>query len=283
MSAECEEKRPDRVEVILSAYGAERELRLVLEAYLRQSDSDFSLALADDGSGPGVERLAREFADRGLSIRHLWHEDNGFRKARILNRVIGSSEADYVILSDGDCIPCHHFVRDHVEWAEAGRFVCGRRVLLGEEFTSAILDRTAKPARLEDPVRLLLGEARGQLRRAWVGVRQPRSVSRLLSRKRRGMWGCNTAVWVRDIVQINGFNNAFEGWGYEDIDFERRLLAAGLRPKALRGRGAVFHLYHPNNSRPFNEQLYAAEIVRSRVEAATGLRESMAEPADRSE
>jgi len=125
--------------VILSVYGAERELRRVLEGYLRQTESDFSLALADDGSGAGVERLVREFSDRGLSIRHLWHEDRGFRKARILNRAIGSSEADYVILSDGDCIPCRRFVRDHIEWAEPGRFICGRRVLLGEELTGEIL------------------------------------------------------------------------------------------------------------------------------------------------
>jgi hypothetical protein len=71
------------------------------EGYFGQTESDFSLALADDGSGPGVDRLVREFSDRGLSIRHLWQEDSGFRKARILNRAIGSSEADYVILSEG--------------------------------------------------------------------------------------------------------------------------------------------------------------------------------------
>lgn len=269
---------PNRVEVVLSVYGAERELRLVLEGYLAQTESDFSLALADDGSGPGVERLVREFTDRGLSIRHLWHEDRGFRKARILNRAIGSSEADYVILSDGDCIPCCQFVSDHREWAEPGRFVCGRRVMLGEELTGSILDRDSKPEWLENPLLLLAGEARGRLRRAWVGVRQPRSVSRILSRKRRGLWGCNTAVWMKDIVRINGFNNAFERWGYEDIDLERRLLAAGLRPKAIRGRGAVFHLYHPSNSSQLNEELYSIEQVRSRVEAASGLRESMAEP-----
>ncbi len=268
---------PDRVEVILSVYGAERELRRVLEGYLRQTESDFSLALADDGSGPGVERLVREFTDRGLSIRHLWHEDRGFRKARILNRAIGSSEADYVILSDGDCIPCRRFVRDHIDWAEAGRFICGRRVLLGEELTEALLDRRADPARLENPVRLLLGEARGQLRRAWVGVRQPRFLARVFSRKWRGLWGCNTSVWMSDIVRINGFNNVFEGWGYEDIDFERRLLAAGLRPKSLRGRGAVFHLYHPSHSSQINERRYAVETDRSRVEAASGLRETLAE------
>ena len=275
---QCEGMLPNRVEVILSVYGAERELRRVLEGYFGQTESDFSLALADDGSGPGVDRLVREFSDRGLSIRHLWHEDRGFRKARILNRAIGSSEADYVILSDGDCIPCRRFVRDHIEWAEPGRFICGRRVLLGEELTGEILDRKADPARLEDPVQLLLGEARGQLRRAWVGVRQPQLLSRLLSRKRRGLWGCNTSEWMRDIVRINGFNNAFEGWGYEDIDFERRLLAAGLRPKALRGRGAVFHLHHPSHSSQINEDRYAVEMARSRVEAASGLRETMAEP-----
>lgn len=261
------------VEVVLSTYKAEAELRLVLEGFLRQTEPDFSIAVADDGSGPGVELMVKEFADRGLRVRHVWQEDRGFRKARILNQAIASSAAEYLVLIDGDCIPSRHFVRDHMEWAEPGRYGCGRRVLLGPEISDAILDRRTNPPGLENPLRLLVAEARGQLRRAWVGVRSPRVVSRYLSTKPRGMWGCNAGIWMADVVQVNGFNNAFEGWGSEDVDLERRLLAAGVRPKALRGMGAVFHLYHPSHSSLQNEQLRVTEKERSSVEVASGLRE----------
>jgi hypothetical protein len=78
-------------------------------------------------------------------------------------------------------------------------------------------------------------------------------------------------------VRINGFNNAFEGWGYEDSELEARLVAAGVKSKALRGRGALFHLHHPVNFTRTNEELLFLERQRSPIEAASGLRESMAE------
>jgi glycosyltransferase involved in cell wall biosynthesis len=265
------------MEVLVSTYDAEAELRLVLEAFLGQTEPDFSVAVVDDGSGPGVGRLVKEFADRGLRLRHVWQEDRGFRKARALNRAVASSSAEYLVLIDGDCIPSRHFVRDHMEWAEPGRFACGRRVLLGPVISNAIRDRRTSVLGLENPLRLLAAEIRGQLRRAWVGVRSPRVVSRLLSRKRRGMWGCNAGIWMTDLVRVNGFNNAFEGWGCEDVDLERRLLAADVRPKALRGMGAVFHLYHQSHSSEQNERLRTMESERSSVEVESGLRECNAD------
>ena len=269
--------KPRRLEVILSVYRAERELREVLEGYLRQVETDFSIVLADDGSGPGVERIASEFADRGLRIRHMWQEDRGFRKCRILNRAVATSSADYLLLSDGDCIPSRHFVRDHLEWAEPGRYVCGRRVMLGEEVSNAILLGELNPFEYENPIRLVAGEARGQLRHAWCGVRPPRPIADLMSSRPRSLAGCNAAVWMTDLVRINGFNNAFEGWGYEDSELEARLAAASVRSKALRGRGVLFHLHHQSNFIRTNEDLLYLEQERSPVEAVSGLRETIAE------
>ena len=132
-----------------------------------------------------------------------------------------------MVLIDGDCIPSRHFVRDHMEWAEPGRYACGRRVML--------------------------------------------------SQKERGMWGCNAGVWMSDLVRVNGFNNEFEGWGHEDVDLERRLLAVEVLPKALRGMGAVYHLYHPSNSSLQNEPLWTMGRRQAGVEVSSGLRECMAE------
>ena len=265
------------VEVVLSTYRAEVELRLILDGFLRQTEPNYSIAVADDGSGPGAGGIVTEFADRGLRVRHVWQEDRGFRKARILNKAIAGSSAEYVVLLDGDCIPSRHFVRDHMDWAEPGRYACGRRVMLGPVISDAILEKRLDPSRLENPLRLLAAEARGQLRRSWVGVRGPRLVSRMLSQKERGMWGCNAGVWMSDLVRINGFNNEFEGWGHEDVDLERRLLAADVRPKALRGMGAVYHLYHPSNSNLQNEPLWTMGRRQAVVEVSSGLRECLAE------
>lgn len=265
---------PIGTEVVLSVYRAERELRRVLEGYLRQTEPDFAIVLADDGSGPGVARIAAEYLEHGLRLRHVWQEDKGFRKSRILNRAIAKSSADYIILSDGDCVPARHYIRDHLEWAEPGRYVCGRRVMLAEDLSSAVLDARVSSARFENPLHLIAGEARGDLRHASCGFRPPRLIASLLSSKPRSLAGCNAGVWMTDLVRINGFNNAFEGWGYEDSEFEARLRASGVRPKAMRGRGALFHFHHPVNFNRRNEDLLFSERARSPIEAVSGLRET---------
>ena len=76
-----------RVAVILSTYNSPERLSLVLCGYSVQSDMDFEILIADDGSGPATRHAIDEARDAlGLEIRHVWHEDDGFRKCAIMNR-----------------------------------------------------------------------------------------------------------------------------------------------------------------------------------------------------
>ena len=75
--------------VILSTYNRPESLDLVLAGFYRQSVSDFEILVADDGSDDSTGAVVREYRQRGtLSIRHLWQEDRGFRKTRILNQAV---------------------------------------------------------------------------------------------------------------------------------------------------------------------------------------------------
>ena len=67
--------------------------------------------IADDGSKPDTAAVIEEQAARlPFPIRHVWQEYKGFRKARACNRAVLNSEADYLIFSDGDCIPSPSFL-----------------------------------------------------------------------------------------------------------------------------------------------------------------------------
>ena len=262
------------IEVILSAYNAVEPLRIVLDGYRRQTDPSFALAIADDGSGSEVGRLVGGFAERGLRIRHVWQEDRGFRRARILNRAVAGTDADYLILSDGDCVPSVHFVEDHREWAEEGCFVCGRRVELGPELTDRVRTGAVAPARLETGWWLVRESLRGRLRRGEAGLRPPRTLTRWLTSRPMGAWGCNIGLWTRDFVRVNGFDNDFENWGGEDTDLDWRLRAAGFRSKAMRGRGAVFHLFHESRASWDNTGRVAEKKRHGAWHARDGLREA---------
>jgi hypothetical protein len=146
-------------------------------------------------------------------------------------------------------------------------------VTLGPDLSDAILDQHEDPRLFESAIRLLAAEAAGRLRHATDGVRLPLRVARALSGRQRSLAGCNAGVWMTDMIEINGFNNTIEGWGYEDSELEYRLVAAGSRPKAMRGRGIQFHLHHPVRPDAGNKKVQLALEKLPGFRAASGLRE----------
>ena len=92
------------ITVVVATYEWPAALDVVLRALSEQRDRPFQVVVADDGSGDDtaavVERWGRE-----LAVRHVWQPQEGFRKARLLNRAILAATGDYLIFLDGDCVP----------------------------------------------------------------------------------------------------------------------------------------------------------------------------------
>ncbi|HEY0633898.1 MAG TPA: glycosyltransferase [Gammaproteobacteria bacterium] len=263
-----------KTEVIIANYNKPEFLRRVLEGLLLQTDTDFTITIADDGSGPEIAQLVDEFRQRNLTIAHLWHEDIGFRKNLILNKAIKQSQADYLIFIDNDCIPEPSFVSDHKRAAREGYFVAGRRVNLGSEITRQIVAGSYPTSHLFSPLRLLMLGLRKQVRYAELGMHWPWWVSRLWSRAPRALLGCNMAMWRRDLLAINGFDAEAVRYGLiEDTDIEWRLQANGVRGGSLLGRGCVFHLDHPTrkSTDTSNEEYMRAKQARGEVWARQGI------------
>ena len=65
------------------------ELEKVLWGFDAQTDHNFEIVIADDGTREETRQLIERFAratDR--PIQHIWQEDDGFQKCRILNKAI---------------------------------------------------------------------------------------------------------------------------------------------------------------------------------------------------
>ncbi|SER74926.1 N-terminal domain of galactosyltransferase [Vreelandella subterranea] len=232
------------LEVIIAAYNDAEVLALTLEGYRRQSSREFALCVADDGSGAEVLDVIERYRAQGLSIRHVWHEDQGFRKAQIVNRAIAGSQADYIVFSDSDCVPMRHFIADHRDWACPGYMVSGRRVDTAEALTARIKLGELALASLERPLRLVVESMRGNLSRAEFGLHLPRWLARLWSRKPLALLGANMGVWREQLLAVNGFDSDFEGYGAEEVDLEWRLRTYGIKSRAMRGRGGLIHIHH---------------------------------------
>ncbi|WP_217987676.1 glycosyltransferase [Halomonas salipaludis] len=232
------------LEVVMAAYNDPEVLTLTLEGYRRQTDRNFSLCIADDGSEPEVAEVVARYRCLGLNIRHVWHEDRGFRKAQIVNRAIEGSRADYIVLTDSDCVPMRHFIADHRDWTRPGHMVAGRRVDTAEGLTARIKTGELSLASLEHPLWLLFQSLRGGLSRAEFGLHLPRWAARLWSRKSLALLGANMGVWREHLMAVNGFDSDFEGYGAEEVDLEWRLIGWGVKQRAMRGRGGLIHIHH---------------------------------------
>jgi glycosyltransferase involved in cell wall biosynthesis len=264
-----------RCAVIVPTYNRPDALAAVLEGYLAQDDADFELVVADDGSTADTKAVVESFQGRApFPVRHVWQEDLGFRVAAARNRGVAATVADYIIFTDGDCIPPPWFVRAHKRLAEKGYFLSGNRILLSEAFTREVLGAKL-PVQRWGALRWLGARLAGRINRWMPLVRLPD----LAARKRvhqgwQGVMSCNISLWREDLARVNGVDESFSGWGLEDSDLVVRLYRAGVRHKSARFAAPVFHLWHRENDRSRLEENRRRldEVLRSgRVRAVQGL------------
>ncbi len=262
------------IAVLISTYNSPGFLRLVLEGYRAQSDPNFVIYIADDGSTDETKTLIGQFqADFPVPIHHIWHEDNGFRKARIHNIAIDRINEPYVILTDGDCVPLPDMIKTHRHSATKGHLISGGRILLSQAWTQSLV------------------KERGQLHSdaalfGWISHRLQGHINRLFpiftpphlsrsNRKLKGIRGCHLSCWLADLKKVNGFDESFEGWGREDSDLVARMFHAGIYRLNLRGM-PVLHLWHEEGQRETlnkNDRLLDECLEGHRIEAIKGLKE----------
>lgn len=234
-----------KISVILSTYNAPEWLTKTLWGYGAQLHRDIEIVVADDGStGETRAAIDRFRAESGMRIRHVWHEDRGFQKSAILNRAITAAEGDYLIFSDGDCVPRGDFVSVHAAHAGAGRFLSGGYFKLPRAVSEAIDRDDVVSGRFADP-RWLRGRGVPGGRKM-VKLSVQGWMARLLDRitTTRATWnGHNASGWKSDLIRINGFDERMQ-YGGQDRELGERLFNAGLRSSQIRHRAVCLHLDH---------------------------------------
>lgn len=134
-----------KVSLIISTYNWEEALVRTLESVARQSRIPDEIIIADDGSREPTRIAVEQFvAGISVPVKHIWHEDDGFRLAAIRNKAMAAATGDYLIQTDGDVVLDRHFTEDHVRMAKRGCYVVGSRVVLGESISKRVLDGTQR-------------------------------------------------------------------------------------------------------------------------------------------
>ena len=234
------------ISVLLATYNWPQALKLCLESLATQTDKNFEIIVADDGSTESTKHVIHSFqGSHPAAIKHLWQEDQGFRKTKILNQAIAAAHGDYLVFLDGDCIVQPDFIARHRELAQKGYLITGSRILLNESLTQELLawsnwsfQRFSKT--------LISKRLSGGINKYWplkikLGNGSWRDYKNFVWRRIKG---CNMACWKADAEAINGFDESMTGWGHEDADFVFRLQHHGIRRKSGSWSTEVLHLFH---------------------------------------
>jgi glycosyltransferase involved in cell wall biosynthesis len=254
-----------KISVILSTYEQPWALERVLAGYASQISREFELVVADDGSGPATAAVidrARAAAD--FPVVHVRHEDRGFRKSEILNRAILASTGDYLIFSDGDCIPRRDFVGVHARLAAPGRFVSGGYLKVPAAASERIGLAEVRSGRFAE-LAWLRAQGWRPGRRALRLTRSAAAARAFdaLTPTRTQFGGHNASTWREAIFAVNGFECGM-GYGGLDKAVGMRLRNLGLKGIQARFRAICVHLDH---ARPYRDP----EVVRRNREIMRGI------------
>ncbi|OGT12605.1 MAG: glycosyl transferase family 2 [Gallionellales bacterium RIFCSPLOWO2_12_FULL_59_22] len=265
-----------RIALVVTTYNRPDALAAVLEGCLAQTDANFEVIVADDGSTRETAALVAGYAARApFAIRHVWQEDQGFRAAAIRNRALATTQADYIIFIDGDSVPPPDFVASHRRLAEHGWFLSGNRLMLTQALSEQVL-RDQLPVHLWQTRDWLQARRRGQIERLLPLLRLPIPgwLRKQLPRRWQGAKTCNLSAWREDLLRVNGLDESYAGWGLEDSDLVIRLLRAGIYNKSARFAAPVFHLWHRENDRSClaeNQQRLQEVLQATHIRAAKGV------------
>ncbi|WP_348673192.1 glycosyltransferase family 2 protein [uncultured Abyssibacter sp.] len=237
--------------VIISTYNQPDWLEKCLWGFAYQRDRRFEVVIADDGSRPETRQRAEAVCDHfDLPLNYVWHEDDGFQKCRILNKAILAARSDYLIFTDGDCIPKPDFIATHLSMRRPGHFLSGGYFKLPMSTSECIGEDDVASGRVFDGAWLRAHDVTApwnKLLKITATPRQARWANRLTPANRS--WnGNNSSTWRSLAIQVGGFDERM-GYGGQDREFGERLMNAGIKPIMMRYSTGMLHLDHSRGYR----------------------------------
>lgn len=269
--------------VIFTTYNHPKWLEKTLWGFSVQSYRDFEIIIGDDGSDQETRDIIEALTPLiDIPIKHIWQRDDGFQKCRILNKAILKSRGEYLIFTDGDCIPHPDFVRNHVALAAENTMLSGGYFKLPLDVSRAITKQDIIDGNCTRPGWLLKH-----------GVPFTPKLSKLFSHPligalldaltiTRATWnGHSSSTWKKHIIATNGFDERMQ-YGGQDREFGERLMNMGIKTRQVRYRCSCVHLDHERGyarpesiakNRQIRQHTRAQKLTRTEfgIESSAGL------------
>lgn len=234
------------ISIIISTYNSPDWLAKVLYGYNTQTYRNFEIVIADDGSNENTRQLIQDIQKEVFyQIIHVWHIDNGFQKSQILNKAILKCRTDYILMSDGDCIPKENFVEEHIKYREKGYFLSGGYYKLPMSISLKITKEDIYSGKCFDLKWLKDNGIKLRFRNNKIissGLKS--KILNFITPTTPSWNGHNSSGWKEDIIAVNGFDERMQ-YGGQDRELGERLVNHGIKPKQIRYSTVCLHLDHP--------------------------------------
>lgn len=233
------------ISIIVSTYNSPAWLEKVIYGYSVQSYKDFEMLIADDGSTKQTaELISRMQKEVDFPIIHVWHPDQGFQKTIILNKTLTRAKTDYIIMTDGDCIPRKDFVETHFKLRESGRFLSGGYHKLPMNVSKLISKKDILSGNCFDVRWLKKNGMKSSFKNNKLSAKGFKSTFLNFITPTTPSWnGHNSSAWKKDILAVNGFDERME-YGGEDRELGERLNNNNVKGKQIRYSTTCIHLDH---------------------------------------
>jgi len=261
--------------VIFTTYNSPAWLEKVLWGFFEQSVKNFEIVIADDGSRDDTRELIDSLRKESpVPIQHIWQKDDGFQKCRIMNKAILAAKGDYLIFTDGDCIPRADFVEQHLKHREPKAYLSGGYFKLPMNISESITREDVTNQNPFDP--------------GWLVAQGMKKTHKFMKLTAQGRWasflnavsptrptwnGHNASCYKEFALAVNGFEEKMQ-YGGQDCEFGDRLVNFGLKPKRIRYSAVCVHLDHKRgyvtpemlaNSRAIREDTKKNGVVKARL------------------
>lgn len=259
------------IALIISTYNWPDALELVLLSILAQTEQPNEVLIADDGSGPETMALIEKYkAKFTIPLKHIWHEDKGFRLAMIRNKALVNSSSDYIVQIDGDIILHRNFIQDHKKFAHPGTFVRASRVYINEAASKKLIkNKEVGLSAFSNGISNFFSALRIPFLWPFFELKYKNS-----GQERYEIHGCNMAFWREDALKVNGYDEQFTGWGPEDKEFVARLINIGRKKRFIKLGAIAFHLYHRESCKTYlaeNEKSFQETIFKKKKSCEFGI------------
>jgi glycosyltransferase involved in cell wall biosynthesis len=238
--------------LIVAVYDDIKALDLVLTALNTQTFKYFEVIIADDGSGEEMQKYihSQTKKDRTYKLHHVFQEDKGFRKNKIMNEAVKKASTNYLVFIDGDCVPHSNFLKEHYENIKNNTVLCGKRVNLSKRLSDELTKIKILDGSFERVTFKHFYDSwrNRKIRSTYVEeglIVKNKYLRKIFLKEDPHIVGCNFSLHKKLIEKVNGFDENYTGPGIgEDSDLEFRLRLINAEFYSLRNLAVLFHLHH---------------------------------------